>query len=293
MRNFIRIFVCLTLALFAVARAVTPSKDLAATAKTMQKKSSSQKADAKTLLADSKKVLAAMIKAARADKELDPKTSKNKPFWKSTQLIAKDLKTAEKGLAAKNDDFFKGIADARQAEVQMKIDWQLTDSKNKSVIENGKKLGHGLALLRTSYSKEAARKKKGGELTAQEKAKFEKIKAQQKALLAKIKKLEKEAKKDKALEQGLEKIRAQARHIMKEPITVDAYVATLYLLDEQIGLIRGYKYYVDKSWRADYITLVDFTTTYETSYSEWESSASFEWPPSTPGSIFMRAKTSM
>jgi hypothetical protein len=277
MRNFVRLLLCLTLIGFAVARAVTPAKDLAATAKTAQKKETGQKADAKTLLHDAKKALAAMIKAARADKALDPKKPKNKPFWKSTQLIAKNLDKAEKGLAAKSNDFFKGIADAREAEEQMKVDWELTGSKDKSVIDNGKKLGHALALLRTDFSKEAARKKKGGELTAKEKAEFDKIKAQQKELLAKIKKLEKEAQKDKALEKGLRKIQAQANHILKEPATVDAYIATLYLLDVQIGLVRGYEYYVDKPWRADYLAVVNLETSYESSYSEWETSASYEW----------------
>jgi hypothetical protein len=76
-------------------------------------------------------------------------------------LVAKNLKTAETGLAAKSNDFFKGIAAAREAEEQMKVDWQLTDSKNKKVIENGKKLGHALAILRTDFWKEAERKKKG------------------------------------------------------------------------------------------------------------------------------------
>ena len=123
-----------------------------------------------------------MIKAARADTGLDPKTSKNQPFWKSTQLIAKNLKMPKAGLAAKSNDFFKGIAEARQAEEQLKVDWELTDSKNSQVIENGKKLGHAIALLRTDFSKEAARKKNGRELTAKEKAEFDKIKAQQKAV---------------------------------------------------------------------------------------------------------------
>jgi hypothetical protein len=273
--NFVRILVCISLTAFAVARAVTPAPK--SSAKTTQKKPSGKNANAKTLVADAKKALAAMIKAARADKGLDPKTPKNKPFWKATHLIAKSLKTAEKGLAAKSNDFFKGIADARQAEEQMKIDWQLTDSKNKSVIENGKKLGHALALLRADFSKEAQRKKKGGELTAKEKAEFEKIKAQQKQMLAKVKKLEKAAQKDKGLEKGLQKIQKTASHILKEPATVDAYVATLYLLDEQIGLVRGYEYYVDKDWRADYTTLETIETDYETSYAEWETSESYEW----------------
>src|SRR6266576_3565884 len=277
MKKFVSLLLCLSLSVFAVARATTPSHTLAAVAKTAQKKPTGQKADAKTLLDNSSKALAAMIKAARADKGLDPKTPKNKPFWKSTQLIAKNLKVAKTGLAAKSNDFFKGIAEARKAEEQMKVDWQLTDSKNEKVIENGKKLGHAIALLRTDFSKEAARKKKGGELTAKEKTEFDKIKAQQKELLAKIKTLEKAAQKDKALAKGLGEIQNQATHILKEPATMDAYVATLYLLDLQVGLIRGYEYYVDKPWRDDYLWFVNWTNSYDTSYYAWEASVSYDW----------------
>src|SRR6266481_6143382 len=221
MKNFVRLLLCLSLSVFAVARAISPSKALNTTARTAQKKETGTKADAKTLLHDAKKAAAAMIKNARADKALDP--------------------------------------------------------KNKKVIENRKKLGHALAILRTDFSKEAERKKKGGDLTEKEKAQFEKIKGQQKELLAKIKKLEGEAKKDKALEKGLAELKKQANHILKEPATVDAYIATLYLLDVQIGLIRGYEYYVDKDWRADWVVLEKIETNYETSYSEWETSVSYDW----------------
>jgi len=277
MKKLVSLSLCLSLSLFAVARAVKPGQTLAVVAKTAQEKPTGEKADAKTLLDDANKALAAMIKAARGDTGLDPKTPKNKPFWKSTQLIAKNLKMAKTGLTAKSNDFFKGIAAARQAEEQMKVDWELTDSKNKQVIENGKKLGHAIAPLRTDFSKEAARKKKGGELTAKEKAEFDKIKAQQKELLAKIAKLEAGAKKDKALEKGLREMKKQADHIVNEPVTLDAYIATLYLLDVQAGLIRGYEYYVDKPWRADYLVLVDWVHTYETAYYEWETSVSYDW----------------
>ena len=276
MKKLVSLSLCLSLSLFAVARAMKPGQILAVVAKTAQKKPTGEKADAKTLLGDANKALAAMIKAARADQDLDPKTPKNKPFWKSTQLIAKNLKMAKTGFAAKNNDFFKGIAGARQAEEQMKVDWELTDSKNKQVIENGKKLGHAIALLRTDFSKEAARKKKGGELTAKEKAEFDKIKAQQKELLAKIVKVKAAAKKDKALEKGLREMEKQANHVINEPVTLDAYIATLYLLDVQAGLIRGYEYYVDKPWRTDYLVLVDWVHTYETSYYEWETSVSYD-----------------
>ena len=277
MKKFVALLLCLSLSFFIAARAAKPSHAPPAHANTAHKKGEGQKADAKTLLDDASKALAAMIKAARADSGLDPKTAKNKPFWKSTQLVAKNLKTAKSGLTAKSNDFFKGIAEARRAEEQIKVDWQLTDSKNKQVIDDSKKLGHAIALLRTNYSKEAARKKKGGDLTAKEKAEFEKIQAQQKDLLAKISKLEKSAQKDKALEKGLREIQKNAERIVKEPASLDAYIATLYLLDVQAGLLHGYEYYVDKPWRADYLGLVNWIAGYDTWYYTWYDTVSYDW----------------
>src|ERR1700704_187681 len=282
MKKLIAVLLCLSLVEFAVIRAATPSRDLAATARTAQKKEASKKpsgkkADAKTLRADAKKSLAAMIKAARADKGLDPKTPKNKPFWKAIHKIAKELKRAEKGLAAKSNDFFDAISDARTAEAQLKVDWQLTDSKNKKVIENAKNLGHALAILRTDFSKEAARKKKGGDLTAKEKAEFEKIKAQQKDLIAKIDKLKAKAGKDKALMHGLAEIEKNAKKVANAPVTLDAFLAALYTIDEIEGLLYGYDYYVDRSWRSDWIVVDTYITSWETTYDEFVSVESYDW----------------
>src|SRR5262245_30496235 len=115
MKKIVTLLLCLSLSFFIAARAAKPSHTPAPHADAAHKKGMGQKADAGTLLNDANKALAAMIKAARADKGLDPRTAKNKPFWKSTQLVAKSLKAAKSGLAAKNNDFFKGIAEARRA----------------------------------------------------------------------------------------------------------------------------------------------------------------------------------
>jgi hypothetical protein len=122
MKKFLPLLLCLCLSIFTVARATKTDHTPAPVAKTPQKKSTGQKADAKSLLNDANKALAAMVKAARGDKALDPKTPKNKPFWKSTQLVAKNLRLAQTGLQAKSNDFFKGIAEARQADEQMKVE---------------------------------------------------------------------------------------------------------------------------------------------------------------------------
>jgi len=276
MKRLIRIFMCALLIGFGVAHITTPRAVLAK-GNSSAKTPTGKKAAAKELVADAKKALAAMVKGARADKALDPKTAKNKPFYQSVKKIAKELSRAEKGLAAKNKDFFDAISDARTAEEQMKVTWQLTDSKNKQVIDSGKKLGHALALLRDNYSLEAARKKKGGELTAKEKEEFAKIKAQQVQLLAKIKTLSAKAQKDKALEHGLKEMRKKANRIVKAPETVNGLVATMYAVDQLEGYIYGYNYYVDKEWRGDWINVDAYVASSETVYDEFESVETYEW----------------
>ena len=228
------------------------------------------KVDAKGALAGARKAFAVMVKAARADKGLDPKTPKNKPFWSATQKLSKQLDLAQKGLVAKNDDFFKGISGARSAEAQMKVNWQLTDSKNKQVVDAGKKLGRALAVLRTDFSKEADRKKKGGALTATEKEQLAKMKKQQAELLAKVKALEAKATKNKALERGLRKIATKRRIAWSRHQTrLMDLIAALYLLDELEGLLYGYDYYVDKDWRNDWVNVPTWTNAWDPYVDTW------------------------
>ena len=287
MKKFIRIAVCVLLVGFGVERVIDGGLLYAASSKANKsakpkkthapKTKSGKKTTAKEALAGARKAFGAMTKAARADKGLDAKTPKNKPFWKAVHKLAKQLDRAQKGLVAKNDEFFKAVSDARSAEEQMKIDWQLTDSKNKQVVDSAKHLGHALAVLRTEFSKEAARKKKGGELTADEKKEFAKIKAQQKALLAKIKALEPKAKKDKGLEHGLKKIAAHSTKIVNAPETVAGFVSALYLLDEIEGMLYGYDYFVDKEWRTQWVNPETITTEWEVTYNEFEATETYEW----------------
>jgi len=249
MKTLIRLLLCFCLVGFAdsatTSHAAPPTSAPAAKAKA--RKTTGKKATASELLAAAKKAQAAMLKNARADKGLDPKVPKNKPFYAAVKKLSAQLERAEKGLAAKNNDFFDAVSEARSAQEQMKVAWEA--------------LGHSLDLLRRDYSKEAARKKKGGELTAKEKADFAKIKAHQKELLAKIDALQAKAKKDKALERGLAKMEKESKRIADSPVTLADYLAALYLLDDLEGQLYGYDYYIDPAWRNDWIVSINTSTT--------------------------------
>jgi hypothetical protein len=78
MKNLVRLLLCLLLAGFTIARAANPGSALIATSRTMQKKAE-----------------AAMVKVARADKDLDPKEPKNESF---------DMSESEEDEVASDDD---------------------------------------------------------------------------------------------------------------------------------------------------------------------------------------------
>ncbi len=229
------------------------------------------------LLTNAEKSLALMIKAARADKALEAKTAKNKPFWAATKKVAQNLERAKKGLAAKNNDFFDAVGDARTAMREMKIAWDLTKSTNKAVVGHARKLGDALTVLRTDFSKEAARKKKGGPLSAKEKAQLEKMKAEQKRFQAQLKALEAKAAKDKALLRALKEMQRRADRIANAPMTVAGLVAALYLLDELQGYAYGYQYYVPGAWRTEWQEVTTYVETWETTESEFVTETSYEW----------------
>ncbi len=113
MKNLVRLLLCLSLAGFTIARATTPGSALFATARTMQKKPSGQKADAETLLHDAKKAEAAMVKVARTDKGLDPKEPKDESFDMSESEedeVAGEEDTDEE-VASDDDDSIEDVSD--------------------------------------------------------------------------------------------------------------------------------------------------------------------------------------
>ena len=163
------------------------------------------------------------------------------------------MKLAQTELRTKSIDFFKGIAEASQAEQQMKIGWQLTDSKNSKVNRERKDTRQRHRIVAHQLLKGSGAGKTRRRADRERKGRVRENQSATKASAGEISKLEKSAQKDKAVAKALSEIQKQAERIIGQPATLDAYIATLYLLEGQIGLIRGYEYYVDKLLRADYV----------------------------------------
>ena len=236
----------------------------------------SGKQDAAELLATARKALAYTTKAARgAGEKLSPQNPSAKPFLLALKNVGKALDEAQDGLAAKDPKFFKALDDARAGVAEMGATWDLTGSDNKDVVAGAKMLGGAVIALQSNYSPLVARRAKGGELTAAEKAKFAKIKAQQAELDKKLAALAAKYKNDRALSAGIRNIRDDSARIAKAPATVNAYIDSLGLLSTVAGLVRGYSYYVPVSARSAWTSIETLPSTW--SYESYTTDYAYEW----------------
>lgn len=235
------------------------------------------KQNAEQLLKSAQESLAYTTKAARnAGEKLSPENANAKPFLLSLKKINTALDGADAGLKEKKPEFFKAVDAARSGVSEMQATWDLTGSDDKNVIAGAKKLGGDIIALQENFSPLAARRAKGGDLSAAEKAKFTKIQAEQAALDKKLAALAAKYKNNKALSAGVKQIRSKANRIAKAKPTVASYTGAIDLLSSIGGLIAGYSYYVPASSRSDWAaieTLSSSWLSYESVYEEY----SYEW----------------
>src|ERR1700682_6464025 len=76
---------------------------------------------------------------------------------------------------------------------------------------------------------------------------------------------------------GLSEMEKKAKRVADAPVTLDAFLAALYTIDEIEGLLYGYDYYVDKDWRSDWIVVDTYLTPWETVYDEFETIETYDW----------------
>ena len=234
------------------------------------------KKNAPELLKSARESLAYTTKAARnAGEKLSAKNAAAKPFLNSLKKINASLDQADASLKDKKPDFFKAIDSARSAVTEMQVTWELTGSDDKNVIAGAKKLGGDIVALHENFSPLAARRSKGGELSATEKQKLGKIKAEQKELGKKLEALVTKHKSDRALVAGIKKIRQKSLLIARSGDTVDAFVDALDMLSSILGMFSGYSYYLPPSQRTEWVTICAVPA--RPAYREFYSSYSYDW----------------
>lgn len=186
-------------------------------------------ATAAQLVDSAQKGLAYVVALARQNKELAAENAKTKPFWGGLQDANKNLETASKALASKDEKFFTSMASANAGFVQAEVALIMNGVNDKSLTDGMKLVGGTLEKIHQNYSREAARLKEGGELTAAEKSKLDKLIAQQDELMKKLDQVEKNAAKNNAeMKAGIEKIKKESRKIRNSRRNVGGFVGGFF-----------------------------------------------------------------
>ena len=204
----------------------------------------SNTATAADLIADAQRAVGQVVKAARDDTTIPPDGADAKPFWNAMKELNEALEKADTGLTLKDETFFSNLALAvaavQQAEIALKMN-NLTDPAVRQPLTT---LSGIVTALDTNYSKEAARLKQGGELTAAERKQLEELNAKQAELDEKLKEIkEKAGKNNDKIQQSAKEIAENSRKIRNARNDVGGFVAAMTAARMMSGMIWGWHWW--------------------------------------------------
>ena len=130
--------------------------------------------------------------AVEAKKDLNAKSKQERPFWAGLKLASESLDKMEKGIKAKDASMLTGLEGVGRGVEMVGTSWGvLRGGEKASKVGRGVLALHGAyEFFETHYGPVAARHKKGGSISAAEKASFAKAQAEQKKLKGSLTKLQ-------------------------------------------------------------------------------------------------------
>ena len=181
--------------------------------------------NAGNLLERAQRTLAVVVTEAQRDTTLNVEVAKSKPFWDGLSDLNKNLETARAGIQKRDDSFFTGLAGSRASFVQAEIALLMNGGTTEGVASAMKALGVILDTLVQNFSKEAARLKQGGELTAAEEQSLDKLIAQQDELIRKLEEVERNIAKNNAqMQAGIKRIKEESSKLRRARRNVGGFV---------------------------------------------------------------------
>jgi len=201
--------------------------------------------NAAELIKGANRAIGYVVKMARESKDaaLSSSNDDSKPFWQAVKKLNEALDKTDRGLFLKDKTFFTSLADATSAVEEVKITLSMSGSKDPSVQEGVEKVDAAVSLLREHYSKEAVRRKQGGELSEEERAKLSQIKEKQAELEQKLKELEGKVGKNETLIKGIQEVRKQSRQVAHCNDNLSGFLFAMSAMNIISGWIWGWHWW--------------------------------------------------
>ena len=187
-----------------------------------------QQASALDLIKSAQRAVGQIAKSAQSDATLNPDKAEAKPFWDAMKELNEALDKTHTGAILKDSTFFSSLATVSALTKQAEVAYTMNNSSNPHVEEGISALSGIVRTLDDNYSKESARLKQGGDLSATERQQLEKLKAQQKELLKKLDDVEKNAANNNdEMKKAIEEIRKNSRRISNSRWGVGDFVGSM------------------------------------------------------------------
>ena len=199
-------------------------------------------ANADQLAESTDRAVGYLVKAARGsnDPKLNPSAASARPFWASVKRLNKAVDKLGRGLYLKDQTFFHGLGDAVSAVTAASVALSQSGAHDRKVKGALDRVERAVGLLDQKYGKVAARRAKGGSLSAQEQRKLTALREKQKELRQKLKAVEKKAAGNTEAIKGIERIRRESDRIYYARDTVADFVAALVAIRVVDGLLWGW-----------------------------------------------------
>src|SRR4051794_39431776 len=175
-----------------IAQQTTTTEETTTTTEsTVDKTSKLKKKSASALIAAVQKADLYVYKVSKKNSQLNSKKKGQRPYWLGLKTINTKTKGMKKALTAKDKSFFKLLSETGLAVTDVKTGVNLLAVKDKDVLRGVKALTIAYNELYRNYGKEAARKKKGGNLTKKETEQLTKMETEAKTVETKLKTMRK------------------------------------------------------------------------------------------------------
>ena len=232
-------------------------------------------ANAETLVKQSRKSVAYVVKLARASKDpalaLDSKDGR--PFWQAVKKLNEAVDKAERGLFLKDETFFRALGDSVSAVVETSVAFEMSGAKDEKVETAIRKADKIIRLVDKTYGKSAALQARGGGLSAAEQEQFKKMKAKQAELQKKLTEMEKKVGKNSKAIEGIKLIQKESQRISTSRDSLGDFIAALVAVRIIDGLIFGWHWW----WGPWGAWAVPFCFTYVDVYYESIDVVDYDW----------------
>lgn len=230
--------------------------------------------NAADLIKNAQRAVGQVVRIAQGDPALAQGNAKAKPFWDGLKDLNENLDKAQTGLALKDNTFFSAIASAGSGFAQADVGRTMSGSTDQTLASSMASLESILRALHENYSKEAARLKQGGELSATERQQLEKLQAQQDVLLEKLDTVEKNAaKNNEEMQKAIAKMREEAKKIKRSRRNTAGFVGGFFAASFLYDWMWGWHWWWGPwgGWCPDFIIInVDI-------WDDWIDYYDYDW----------------